>query len=288
MIDNLSIPVDAAGAWKSNKHCKCRMELVGFSPMVAEEWLLRARPNRQVVPNVVRQYARVMRAGGWCINGEPLIVNDNDELLNGQHRLLAVIEADVSVDMLVVRGVSNDSFPTIDTGRIRVGRDALSIHGFADPQTLNAAARWLWKYERSNGCLTTTSAHERPTNAEILELLKQHPDLPASVPVGRSVDRLLGRGTAAFCHYIFAMRDRVATDKFFDNLGRGENLREGQAIYVLREYLLANRQAKHKMSQQYQIALMIRGFNYERAGRFTKNIRWRQRGSTREAFPTLD
>lgn len=265
-----------------------RVEIVPFTPALAQAWLDKGRHNRAVVPNAVRFYSRVMSAGGWRVNGEPIIVNEHDKVINGQHRLLAVIDSNCTVPMLVVYGIADDAFDTIDTGRIRSGRDILSIHGVDDSMAMSAAATLLWKYERANGVMTAAVAHETPTNSELVDVLNRHPLLQASLPFAIGIKKLCGRGRAAFCHYIFACRDKVAADRFFDDLAKGENLRDGQAVYLLREALLANRQSKRKMAPTYQLALIIRAFNYERAGRITKNIRWRQRGPALEAFPTLE
>lgn len=266
---------------------KVRMDLVRFTPVVAEEWLSRSRPNRPLVMNSVNAYARIMADGGWRINGEPLIVNSRGELLNGQHRLRAVIQADVEVTMLVVWGIEDDAFDTIDTGRARVGRDLIGIAGYKDSAMLATAAGWLWRYERSGGVLTQAQGRDKPTNHDLLETLRRHPRLAESIPFGNRVSGMLGRGAATFCHYILAQHDKAAADKFFGDLAEGADLRKGQAVLVLRNMLQDNKTAKRKMTQLYQIAITIRAFNYERVGRETRIVRWRQVGPARESFPVV-
>lgn len=265
-----------------------RMDLVRFTPKIAEDFLSRSRANRPLVQRVVDTYARIMADGGWRVNGEPLIVNSSGELLNGQHRLRAVMQADTEVPMLVVWGIDDDAFDTIDTGRSRAGRDLIGIAGYNDSSTLATAAGWLWRYKRSDGILTLTSSRFKPTNHDLLETLRAYPGLLESLPFGHSLSGLMGRGLATFCHYICSDRDRTAADKFFTDLAEGANLHKGQAVWVLRNVLLDNKTAKHKMSQLYQVAITIRAFNYERANRETRIVRWRQAGPAREAFPTLD
>lgn len=261
---------------------------IPVTPELAERWLSQARPNRKLVLNLVRTYARMMATGAWELNGEAIILNEHGMLMNGQHRLRAVIESGVTVMMLVVSGVQDSTFDTVDTGRHRVGRDVLSVYGYVDPISLAAAASWLWKYELSEGVLTSVIGRSAPTNTELLEILAQHPELPDSLHYGSQLQRMMGRGLAGFLHYIMSRRDRAAADRFFTDLATGENLQHTRAVYLIRETLIANRQSKRKLVPLYVIGLMIRAFNYERMGRVTHNVRWRQKGPTKEAFPTLN
>lgn len=56
----------------------------------------------------VRQYAHDMASGLWELNGEAIVFDENGVLKNGAHRLAAIIRANVSVDMVVIRGVDEN------------------------------------------------------------------------------------------------------------------------------------------------------------------------------------
>lgn len=82
-------------------------EEVGFDPDLAREYL----------PRVVTRYARDMAAGRWVMNGEPLILDPEGNLLDGRHRLAAVIEARVAVRFPISpsscrSGVASTSHPS--------------------------------------------------------------------------------------------------------------------------------------------------------------------------------
>ena len=88
-----------------------------ITPELAEVYLSRnAEGQRKINPNRVADYAADMGKGLWVANGEAVIFDDAGRLIDGQHRLSAVIRAGVSVEMLVVRGVEGKSFQTIDQG----------------------------------------------------------------------------------------------------------------------------------------------------------------------------
>ena len=71
--------------------------------------------NRRVSQRRIGQLAAQMRGGHYENTGEPIIVSDNGVLNNGQHRLLAVIEADAAVEMDIRFGIPRKAFVKTDT-----------------------------------------------------------------------------------------------------------------------------------------------------------------------------
>lgn len=47
-----------------------------------------------------------MKTGRWVLNGETICFDSNGVLRDGHHRLLAIIESGVTIEVLVVRGVA--------------------------------------------------------------------------------------------------------------------------------------------------------------------------------------
>ena len=91
-----------------------------ITPAMAEEYLRHNEhnPRKTASRRQVESYARDMAAGKWFINGEPIVFDANGDLKNGQHRLMAIIKANVPVDMYVVRGV-DPRITTFDYGMLR-------------------------------------------------------------------------------------------------------------------------------------------------------------------------
>lgn len=97
--------------------------------------------NRRISQTKVSQYRDMMLNGQWKLNGETLILNKEGYVIDGQHRLKAVIEAavvqpDIQIPLLVTEGVEDSAMATIDQGLSRTighaadlsGRDAKSNH----------------------------------------------------------------------------------------------------------------------------------------------------------------
>jgi len=73
-----------------------------ITPEIAAAYLKRKGANRNISHLRVQRYAREMQRGDWLLTGEA-IKFCNGQLMDGQQRLLAVIESGVSVRMPVIR-----------------------------------------------------------------------------------------------------------------------------------------------------------------------------------------
>lgn len=103
----------------------CNVEVI--SPEIASHLLESNDGNRRIRPSVVTKYAATMMHGFWRVTPEAIIISATGRLLNGQHRLHAVIKAGVSVSLFVVRNVEDGVFEALDRGASRSAADALGI-----------------------------------------------------------------------------------------------------------------------------------------------------------------
>jgi hypothetical protein len=116
--------------------------------------------NRNLRDRVISRYSRDMGDGNWRVNGEPIIFDVSGNLLNGQHRLSAVVRSDSIIECVVVFGVASDTMASIDQVASRTVGDSLGLLGESNKNVLAGAASSLWQYER--GALNDGGA-TRPT-----------------------------------------------------------------------------------------------------------------------------
>lgn len=135
-----------------------------ITPGMAEEHLATMRGNRHLNANSVARYADDLRAGAWLLNGAAIIFDAGGHLIDGQHRLHAVIASGVAMRSLVVRGVAplrvggETLHPqgTLDAGRKRDIGDTLVLdHGVEDGRRTAAACN----------ALALLAGRERPVTA---------------------------------------------------------------------------------------------------------------------------
>jgi hypothetical protein len=76
-----------------------------INPEEAAAYLQNNAMHRKIKQKKVDEYMNQMVDGKWQLNGKALIFDSNGRLLNGQHRLSAVVQAGVPLTTLVVRGI---------------------------------------------------------------------------------------------------------------------------------------------------------------------------------------
>lgn len=64
----------------------------------------------------------------WLETGEPIQIDENGFLVNGNHRLHAINETGISVKTYVFFGIKKEACAYIDIGRPRVAKDLIGIH----------------------------------------------------------------------------------------------------------------------------------------------------------------
>lgn len=104
----------------------------GFSselvtPERAARYLKNNHGNRKLKPSVVARYAATMLSGNWVLSPEAICFAPDGRVLNGQHRLTAVINSGVPTPFLIIRGVSPEVFKVLDRGATRTIADALGV-----------------------------------------------------------------------------------------------------------------------------------------------------------------
>lgn len=106
-------------------------QIMTISPALAEEWLKKNTFNRRISPQSVSKYASDMVSGKWTLNHQGIAFDDKGVLVDGQHRLHAIISACVSVDMMVTWGAS------------RIGVDELRVRSTQDVIAFGELSDWL-------------------------------------------------------------------------------------------------------------------------------------------------
>lgn len=134
-----------------------------ITPETAAKYLKRNVDNyRKISKRKVSLYAAEMKAGKWQNNGEGIMFDETGRLKNGQHRLAAIIMAATPVEMLVIRGVS-DNVSIYDSGMVRSMRQIANASGCEDMTSLETAAGTI-----------LAGAFERIPKGQTLEYLQGH------------------------------------------------------------------------------------------------------------------
>lgn len=254
------------------------------TPEVAETWLGKNNRNRNIRPGTVRAYARDMEAGNWHLNGETVKFAPDGTLLDGQHRLHAVIASGATVQFLVARGVRPEAMRTIDMGLRRKYADHLKIDGgLNNASTLAALIRRAVMWEE--GQRLNTGAIQ-PTPAEMDEFLDQYPEIEHSAEVARKLAsrNLLPASVIGIAHWLFSDLDAEAATWFINRIV-DEDVPRNHPARVLNRRIVSMRIAGGRVNESEALALTIRAWNAFRAGETPGKFQMPRGGLTNANFP---
>ena len=266
-----------ANTKNTNKHMNTT--LMKITPQVAESLLKKNTRNRPLNHMHVGRLAREMELGNWKLNGSTICVN-GDLLIDGQHRLQAVLDSGCTIESLVVEGLSSEVFNTIDTGRRRDGGDTLALIGVKNSRAVTSALLFV---QRIVSGKIYYNSKKTTTNAEVESLYAKHPGIEESVRLSEGKRGICPKSILAGLHYLFALRDKEAADQFVEDIKSGKNLSEGDAVYLLRERLVQNNYMKQKLRGEYIAALAIKAWNARRAGKSVSVLKFLDS----ETFPLI-
>jgi|694.fasta_scaffold64964_5 hypothetical protein len=96
-----------------------------ITPRIARSYLELNHNNRPLRKSHIKSLAFDMVNGDWQVTHQGIAFDTNGTLIDGQHRLHAIIEAGVPIKMLVTTGCSASSFAILDRGANRSPSDIL-------------------------------------------------------------------------------------------------------------------------------------------------------------------
>lgn len=259
-----------------------------ITPDIARKYLAMASPNRKVRPGVVTRYVADMEAGNWSYTGDPIRFDVDGEMFDGQHRLLACIEANTAFRSLVVRGLPKEVMKYTDVGARRSLGDVLKLQGETEINALGAAIVTGWRWDQ--GVVTDTSVF--PTISESLTWLEENPlirqgtqrmKFAVSLPMRLSV----GPAGAFGMRLLAGDYDQQAVEQFIDGLRRGVDMSDTDPRFAMRRWAMNMVERKASMGKPppyYYLALLIKTWNFWIEGRQIRQIVWKP---TLEDFPEL-
>jgi len=106
---------------------KTSFELV--TPKRAKELLEKNICNRSVNERKVKEYSYFMECGKWGETHQGIAISKTNKLIDGQHRLLAIIKSGVSLMQNITTEVEDESFAKIDIGYNRTSGVMMDVAG---------------------------------------------------------------------------------------------------------------------------------------------------------------
>jgi hypothetical protein len=120
-----------------------KTKLKTISPKQAKELLKKNIRNRSISSATVKKYTILMKKKAWMVTGDSIKISADGNLMDGQHRLLAVVASGVPLQTVIVEGVEDMAFRVLDSGYSRDARHIVDSFGIPHPKTAATAIRIL-------------------------------------------------------------------------------------------------------------------------------------------------
>lgn len=219
------------------------LDIEMIDPEKAKYYLSLSVQNRNVSYVTVALYQREMEKEMWRLSADPIRFNTDGHLIDGQHRLMACIKAQRPFETLVARGLPPETINVVDTGRARRASDVLALNGFTNSFLLASAARWLMVMRDGLSSPTSHSGLLKPSNEEVLEFVKRHPELSESAALAKRPKGILPSLLVAI-HYVgkYNLKKEELADAFLQVFTKGiPHFEQDDPALKLREMNLENK-----------------------------------------------
>lgn len=245
--------------------------VIDVGPKLASEWLLLNEDNRNHREALVRQYADDMSHGRWQYNGEPLHFSTTNRLLNGQHRLRAVLRSKTTQTFNVGFDFPDDTQLTIDNGARRTPSDTLKIAGISHTAA-TAAVTKLVINETIEG-RWITFGNLTPTSLHIQDVVLADQTIAEAAAFAQNrlvVETKCSPSVLGYAWWRLSRLDEDATKTFFYRLRTLDNLGATSPILALSKRLVAHRIANgaknNRQRQTELITYVFQAWNAWRRG----------------------
>lgn len=222
--------------------------------------------NRRLKAPSLEKLVVALRQKRWRNTGHPAVISNDGKLQDGQHRLTAIMNSNISAVMDLRFGVDPNAFSVTDTGKTRSAADVLDIAGFQSQSNLAATVRVLFAIQRSHIGVQYHESAE--TNDVILKYVDDHAnDIVNACRVGHSSAtklKITASAAAAASFLIANERGLKVAEEFFVAARSGLNLTsQKDPIKQLRALF----ERKTLRTNVQVAAALIYAFNAYREGR---------------------
>ncbi len=229
--------------------------VVNVTPDIAKHMLQTNEGNRPLNESNVLFLAKEMMDENWQFDGSPIRFNNIGKLIDGQHRLNAIVKANKTYPLMVITGLEPTVFKTMDTGRKRSGADAVAIEGIEQSGLVSSTCKFIYNFNNkvySRGALRMTKSL---SNSELIDFYKSNMSIGDSIkfyikfPKSKPSEKIISSSLLAGFHFLLSNIDEIKANEFLTKLYTGIGLEADSPITALRNKLL-----KAKINKTYKIS----------------------------------
>lgn len=259
-----------------------------ITPQIAKEYL---ETNLDRQRNVTKSHrfhlAQQMARGQWVMTGEPIMFDVDGRLVNGQHRLWAIIDSGVSLEFVVIRDIPRESFLSMDRGKVRSNANIFAIHGTKNHTTLASATFGVLNYRRAlavtkviNGKVVrggSLNTYTRPSSSELIaEYDANAESYDHAANLASYMKKLCAPSVVATLSalaMIDACHNSWEVKLFWESIKTGAGLMNGDPELVLLNKLRSNDKRSAKLTTNTTLIMAVKCWNAYISNRRISTVR---------------
>ena len=222
-----------------------------ITPDIAQEYLNTSIGNRKLRPILVKSYADQIKQGKFKETHQGIAFDENGRLMDGHHRLSAIVIAGMGIWIDVARGVSRNDVIDVDTGSKRTFDEALVFSGkYSDKpsyisKTVISSVRTLIAYE-----VPLFKGHQVPYEDLLLFMAAIDPEIES---LYKATDQKLNANIGGAALAALLSGEKPENLKlFFDVFNKGnpsDDTKNNTIVFNWRNAILAARAKRNPFSK---------------------------------------
>lgn len=264
-----------------------KTEIKLITPEMAKKMLEKNINNRRLSPKKFMHYAHQMKKGQWKLTGQGISFDKNNNLIDGQNRLNAIIQAGVSVEMLCIYDLDIDAFEVYDTGKTRNASDVLYISGVKNDRAIASGISFYYSLKKSYYGERASLIEMKLSNSDVLDIYFRYSEywqktFCYSQKLYSKVRLMKLSNIIGLCSFLEKdlNYERSFIQNFFNQLFMIDAI-SFITIGQLRDILLNAEMGRYKLDHKYKMALIIKTWNFYVQNKDVKRLKW----NNTEPFP---
>jgi hypothetical protein len=249
------------------------------TPTRAKELLESNTSNRTLNHNRVIRYATDIMNGNWQEDtAEPIKITKKGTLIDGQHRLNAIIRANKEISLWIAEGVPEETFTVIDSGKSRSSADVFKIARVKNSAGIPPIIQFSEILKNGFADAHEVKQSDKLTNQDLLKIYQKDEDYwqetyKQTLKYYNKFGKILNTTTIGSFLTYFRTISPVDAEEFFEQLCSG--VYDNSSILICRNKLIADKTNKlRKLPVKVKNAFIVKTWNAFRKGKENKILKW--------------
>lgn len=247
------------------------MELMLITPEMAAKWLgMLYKRQRKENSNAKAIYLKSMGMGHWKVSNDAITITKDGECINGQHRLMAIVDNNEPIVAWVLLDASPDMYDIIDNS---YARSAAQVLDCPNANNVAAIAKALVTLEAGESFGTVIRSTRTVPRWMIAERAESDMDyLQQLTRTSRSIRYVLSGGSSTA--YAIALHLFNVANDGFDVQEAATFVNDGDATTLaLQRFIGRKMQGKDRMSPEVACGTLLQFLEAKASGKTVKQFK---------------